>query len=856
MNDLKTTKFRQRALNFAVYSFFVYGLLSMVYGQPLFAASSPLFRANAQRTGEVMEQATPKLTGLWNYDVSGEIASSPVTYKDIVYCGDKNGSVWAWDVKTGNVVWQYNTGDSVDATPCVTSDAVYVPSKDNYFYAFDRLTGDIRWQTYTGSADCSSPVLYKNKLYFLSGHPEHKLYSVDSKTGQLTGSDISQFGFSSPAIKGSLMFFGTNDGQFHCFDLDSGSIKWNKETDGTIFYSTLACGTTYVYAISGGDERKLYCLDPNTGDTVWYSAEISTKTSAVSSICVSENELFVVSTFVTEVQPYVFVPELRLLSFPLTTASSPVSPNWARTIGVAHPTGMISSPVAANGIIYVGSGDGNLYCLKDDPVNPRFIEPGTGNLTDAATGYYLSFDQSYSSGIVSSPCVANGLIFASTYDGQMWAFQAQSVTTIQTPDNDDFVVNKTTISGTVTDPAGYDLEYGAGANPSSWTEIKAGTTSVSSGALAAWNTAHLADGRYTLKLTQASDPAKKAINKFTIDNSPQSPGGLTAEDTPFDGGGSITLSWSKSFDDGQGNKDVQGYKLYKGAAEGSYAYLASVNAGVTSFIDNSCPAYATYYYVVTSFDNNSESVNSNPAHAFSLVDGVEIDPETGGTIALDVNGMKTEIVIEPGSMSQRAWFGIRIPASYEDNAIPVSANDTGIIRELGISPSDTKFLKPVTIKIPYREQDVADMKKENLRIYWFDGSKNEWRIVNTSDPNFENGRVWAYIPHFSFYRIMEYAPGKEELLSQEKAYTYPNPAKGATLAFKYYLGDKADVTIEVYNVAGELIARLEKDNNPAGIVSELEWNMAGVASGVYVYRIEARSASATKAIKKKLAIIH
>jgi len=96
----------------------------------------------------------------------------------------------------------------------------------------------------------------------------------------------------------------------------------------------------------------------------------------------------------------------------------------------------------------------------------------------------------------------------------------------------------------------------------------------------------------------------------------------------------------------------------------------------------------------------------------------------------------------------------------------------------------------------------------------------------------------------------------EDLLSFDKVYTYPNPATGGKLNFKYYLGDNADVTVDVYNIAGELIAHLANPGGQAGLFSEIEWNMSGIASGVYIYRVEAKSASGSKDIKKKLAVIH
>jgi hypothetical protein len=408
---------------------------------------------------------------------------------------------------------------------------------------------------------------------------------------------------------------------------------------------------------------------------------------------------------------------------------------------------------------------------------------------------------------------------------------------------------------------GYNLCYGAGANPaqSDWKTIISATNSVNNGTLAAWNTRGLPDGTYTLWLTVNKNAIvpenKSALNTIIIDNSPAPPASITAKDTPYDGGGSLTILWALSADDGAGNNDVQSYQLYKSTWTGGFTPLVTLNAGVTSYIDNNCPVYTTFYYVVTAIDRNSESGYSGVVGAFSLADGVMITPDAGGTVSLTVNGLTTDVVIEPHTFAQNVWVGIGIP-SMPSAAQVSSARETSILREFGLSPASAVFLKSVKLKIPYSPADVAGIARENLRLYWLDTEKNEWRTVNTSDPLSENGRVWAVVPHFSIYRIMGYVPGSEELLSESKVYTYPNPAKGDKLSFKYYLGSKADVKVDVYNVAGQLIAHFEKDNNPAGIASEFEWNMQNIASGVYIWRIEARSGSETKAIKKKLAVIH
>ena len=64
---------------------------------------------------------------------------------------------------------------------------------------------------------------------------------------------------------------------------------------------------------------------------------------------------------------------------------------------------MYSSPAVANGIVYVGSNDKNLYAL------------------DAKTGAKL---WSYATGnsVESSPIVTNGMVYVGSDDGKVYAF--------------------------------------------------------------------------------------------------------------------------------------------------------------------------------------------------------------------------------------------------------------------------------------------------------------------------------------------------------------------------------------------------------------------------------------------------
>ncbi len=448
------------------------GYWLMSTGSCSYAASWPLFRGTPQRTGVLIEQARPPLVPQWNFQIQTGFVSSPVVYKGILYCGGRDNNIWALNAYTGAQVWHCPTGGWTDATPCVTSSTVYVPCKDQNIYAINRLTGNVIWQTNTGTTDCSSPVLYGGNLYFLSGYPGTKLYCINASNGNMVKAiNISNFGFSSPSVSVSdnLMFFGTNDGLFQCVDLQSGTLAsgWAKPTQGNISFCSFAVDDNYVYAVSGGDEQRLYCFT-HAGSQVWRSAQFNGNTAAVSSATLGQGKIFVASSFVNGT-----VTTLNLLSFDSLGTGAPdptnVAPQWSTTIGQPHPSGIISSPSCADGTIYIGSGDGRLYCV--DSSSGSYIEPGTGNLTATPTGYYLSFNGSVSTGIVSSPCVSNGWVYVNTYDGNMWGLQAQNALYISNPDNSDLVVNVATICGSTQGlgTSGFELDYAPGSSPTTWT---------------------------------------------------------------------------------------------------------------------------------------------------------------------------------------------------------------------------------------------------------------------------------------------------------------------------------------------------------------------------------------------------
>lgn len=100
------------------------------------------------------------------------------------------------------------------------------------------------------------------------------------------------------------------------------------------------------------------------------------------------------------------------------------------------------------------------------------------------------------------------------------------------------------------------------------------------------------------------------------------------------------------------------------------------------------------------------------------------------------------------------------------------------------------------------------------------------------------------------------APGAdiEGLLPEKLAYNWPNPNVDNVTFIRYRLTDVADVTIRIYDLAGDLVAELP-GTGFANTDNEVRWDLTNVQSGVYLGRIEAVGGSQTGVQVIKIAVV-
>ena len=273
--------------------------------------------------------------------------SSPAVAKGVVYFGSGDHSVYAVDVATGTLRWKFKTGDVVHASPAVVNNVVYIGSWDRNMYALDATSGTKLWQYQTGADSAiynqvgiASSAAVSNGIVFFGCRDGH-FYAVDAKTGAPRWNVNNNKGWviSSPAIKDGIVYFPTSDGQrFKAVDAATGALKYNIAMKTISFSSPAIVGSTIYFGTSDG---WVHALDTSNGAT---KADFETDGSkANASKYIDEkgglNSAALYPDFTLEGM-YIGVDRMEQLG------------------------SIMSSPVIADGILYVGSTDGNLYALR------------------------------------------------------------------------------------------------------------------------------------------------------------------------------------------------------------------------------------------------------------------------------------------------------------------------------------------------------------------------------------------------------------------------------------------------------------------------------------------------------------
>ena len=342
------------------------------------AAGTSMFHNNAQHTGDYSSSAgttIPNGQPIWSYRTGYIFDSSPVIADGVVYIGTLNG-LYAFNAAAGTKIWTFVTGGT-ETAPAIANGIVYIGGNHD-LWAIRAATGEKLWNFTAGDVIYSSPTIDNGSLYF--GSHDGNLYALNATTGSElwrfpTGVPV----ISSPAVTNGTVYIGT-DGGYRVFAINAttGTVVWSFVTDGGIG-SSPAIDNDVVY-INGFDHT--YALDAINGTVIWSVTGWSEGSPAL-----GQGMIFTTDDY-------------SAVALNRTTGTR----IWSYNLGGSSR----SSPAYANGIIYIGSHDRNLYALN------------------ATTGEKI-WNYKTRNSIYSSPAVSNGLVYVGSMDGDLYAIGNRSV---------------------------------------------------------------------------------------------------------------------------------------------------------------------------------------------------------------------------------------------------------------------------------------------------------------------------------------------------------------------------------------------------------------------------------------------
>jgi len=398
------------------------------------------------------------LTGdlVWNTTTGNYVFSSPAVEEGVVYAGSWDNNLYALDADTGAILWNFTTGNAITSSPAVENGVVYFGSLDNNTYALDGTTGALLWNYTTGGGVVSSPAVANGVVYV--GSYDHTLSALDAETGDLlwdyTTTDRVT---SSPAVANGVVYFGCNDGNVYAL----GSFPENPPESVTSLHTTTTQSNTITWnwtdPAPAGFSHVMVYLDGVFQENVTKGTEACTSTGLASATEYTlgtrtvgtgglVNETWVNHTAWTASESQATAWKFRadlansgvyddggirpgneLLWKYMTESyygSSPavldgvlyicgiydinaIDAFTGKLLWTSPRGGGMSGPAVADGVVYVGSSDKNVYAL------------------DSSDGDILW--QYTTGGIVySSPAVYNGVVYAGSWDQNFYALDAST----------------------------------------------------------------------------------------------------------------------------------------------------------------------------------------------------------------------------------------------------------------------------------------------------------------------------------------------------------------------------------------------------------------------------------------------
>ena len=419
-----------------------------------------LSNSRANLKSDINSSNVATLKQKWAFKLSysgafGAFTSNPIVLNNVVYIEDPDSNVYALDETTGAVKW---THKYKSITPSGGPNGVALGygllfgATENKLFALDPITGKQVWisrvltSSKTEGIDMT-PQLFGDKVLvstipgsssnFYAGNAYGKVYALDAKTGKV------DWVFST--VKGGQKLWGNPK-------LNSGGGLWyppSVDSQGRVFLGVAnPAPFPNTPKSPNGSSRpgpnlysdSLVALDGDTGKILWYQQvtahdvrDLDFQVSPViTTVPVSGTQTEVVIGAGKSGKVVAFRADTgkRLWTLNVGKHKNDIGP-LPKTATTVCPgaLGGVETPMALNaGLVYVPWVD---LCMKEGSTGfgsgGFSLAGGKGGLAavDTSTGA-IKWKHTYPTLAVGAATIANDVVFTETYDGKIYAYNAQT----------------------------------------------------------------------------------------------------------------------------------------------------------------------------------------------------------------------------------------------------------------------------------------------------------------------------------------------------------------------------------------------------------------------------------------------
>lgn len=198
--------------------------------------------------------------------------SSPFIFEDMLYMGDLNGNMTAYDTTNGKVIWTFNDGAAIQAQVNKVGENIYYGTKTGRLFSRNFATGKLNYAIDLGSPVESQPSYTNGRLVVHLRN--HTVITLDASTGKVfwrykrsipyvtTLQRVSQI----MPYKNSMVI-GFADGYLVSLSLEEGVVKWEQKLSTGLKFVDVDVKPVYFnnYIVAGSASGPMRMLNPDNG---------------------------------------------------------------------------------------------------------------------------------------------------------------------------------------------------------------------------------------------------------------------------------------------------------------------------------------------------------------------------------------------------------------------------------------------------------------------------------------------------------------------------------------------------------------------------------------------------------------